>query len=112
MRILYSRLVSRWRQTRTGCTETQNFVYDTEPQVTHLVPVLLTGCTAGNPTTTLAMPSVDGIGAIAEVLTEGDAIVIAQAKIEYLDELSIEGDIPDNVSDIEEVRQKDLFTGN
>ena len=101
MRILYSRLVSRWRQTQTGCTETQNFVCDTKPHVTHLVHFQLAGCTAGNPRTTLAMSLVDDIGAIAEVLTEGDAIVIAQAKIEYLDELSIEGDIPGYVTNTE-----------
>jgi hypothetical protein len=58
------------------------------------------------------MASVEDIAAISELETEGDAIIIAQDEIGYLDDLSIEGDIPDDVSDIEEVRQKDLFTGS
>ena len=59
-----------------------------------------------------ALPSVDDIAAIAELDTDENAIIIAQAEIDYLDDLSLEGDIPDDVSDIEEVRQKDLFTSS
>jgi hypothetical protein len=58
------------------------------------------------------MASVEHIAAISELETTRDAILIAQDEIGYLDDLSLEGDIPDDVSDIEEVRQKDLFTGS
>jgi hypothetical protein len=58
------------------------------------------------------MPLVDNIAAITELETQGDAIIIVQDEIEYLDDLSLEGDIPNNVSDIIEVQQKDLFTGS
>jgi hypothetical protein len=53
---------------------------------------------------------VDDIVPISELETEEDAIIIVQDEITYLDDLSLEGDIPDNVSDIIEVRQKDLLT--
>ncbi len=56
--------------------------------------------------------SVDDILAIAELETPADAIMMAQDEIACLDDMSLEGDIPDDVSDIEEVRQKDLFTGS
>ena len=47
------------------------------------------------------MPSVDDIAEIAENETEENAILIARAEISCLDDLSIEGDIPEDVSDIE-----------
>jgi hypothetical protein len=61
---------------------------------------------------TQVMPSVDDIMVIIDLETQGDAIIIVQDEIAYLDDLSLEGDILDNVSDIIEVRQKDLFTGS
>jgi hypothetical protein len=77
----------------------QILVYDTKPHVTYLVAILHTASTAGNPTYTQALPSVDDIAAIAELETEEDAIFIAQDEIGYLDYLSLEGDIPDDLSD-------------
>jgi hypothetical protein len=68
--------------------------------------------TAGNPTTTELLPSVDDIAAIAELESEEDAIVMVQDEIDYLDILSLEGDIPDDISDIEEAKEEALFTGN
>jgi hypothetical protein len=50
--------------------------------------------------------------AITELETQGDANIIVQDEIVYLNDLSLEGDIPDNVSDIIEVQQKDIFTGS
>ncbi len=47
------------------------------------------------------LPSVDDIAEIAENETEENAILIARAEISCLDDLSIEGDIPEDVSDIE-----------
>jgi hypothetical protein len=45
---------------------------------------------------------VDDIAAVSENLSQENAIYIAQTEIGYLDELSLEGDIPDDVSDSEE----------
>jgi hypothetical protein len=47
------------------------------------------------------LPSVDDIAEIAENETEENAILIAQTEISCLDDLSIEGDIPEDVSDTE-----------
>jgi hypothetical protein len=44
---------------------------------------------------------VDDIAAIAEIGTPEDAIMMAQDKIACLDNMSLEGDTPDDVSDIE-----------
>jgi hypothetical protein len=43
---------------------------------------------------TQAMPLVDDIVAITKLETQGDAIIIVQDEIAYLDDLSLEGDIP------------------
>jgi hypothetical protein len=45
------------------------------------------------------LPSVDDIAAIAENATMENAIFIAQTEISCLDDLSLDGDIPDDVSD-------------
>jgi uncharacterized protein (UPF0147 family) len=45
------------------------------------------------------LPSVDDIAEIAENETEENAVLIAQTEISCLDELSLEGDIPDDVSE-------------
>jgi hypothetical protein len=45
------------------------------------------------------LPSVDDIAEIAENETEENAVLIAQTDISCLDELSLEGDIPDDVSE-------------
>jgi hypothetical protein len=47
------------------------------------------------------LPSVDGIAEIAENKTEENAILIAQTEISCLDDLSIEGDIPGDISETE-----------
>jgi hypothetical protein len=47
------------------------------------------------------LPSVDGIAKIAENETEENAILIVQTEISCLDDLSIEGDIPEDISDTE-----------
>jgi hypothetical protein len=47
------------------------------------------------------LPSVDNIAEIAENETEENAILIAQTEISCLDDLSIEGDIPEDVSNME-----------
>jgi hypothetical protein len=55
--------------------------------------------------------SVEDIAAIAELETPADAsIMMAQDEIACLDDMSLEGDIPDNVSDNGEARKKALFT--
>jgi hypothetical protein len=47
------------------------------------------------------LPSVDDIAEIAENETEENAILIAQTEISCLDDRSIEGDIPEDISDTE-----------
>ncbi len=44
------------------------------------------------------MPSVDDIAEIAENETEENAVLIAQTEIDCIDDLSLERDIPDDVS--------------
>jgi hypothetical protein len=51
---------------------------------------------------------VDDIAAIAEIGTPEDAIMMAQDKIACLDDMSLEGDLPDNVSDNRENREEAL----
>jgi hypothetical protein len=59
------------------------------------------GCTGGNPKGLGPLPSVDDIAAIAENITMENAISIAQREIECLEELSLEGDVPDDMSEEE-----------
>jgi hypothetical protein len=73
---------------------------------------LRTGSTPRNPTRTQPLPSVDDIAAIAEIEGVEDAICIAQEEIACLDDMSLEGDLPDNVSDNGDNREKDVFTGS
>jgi hypothetical protein len=47
------------------------------------------------------LPSIDDIAQIAENETEENAILIAQTEISCLDDLSIEGDIPEDISNTE-----------
>jgi hypothetical protein len=44
--------------------------------------------------------------------TKEDAIIITQDEIACLNDMSLEGDILDDVSDIKEVWEKALFTGS
>jgi hypothetical protein len=46
------------------------------------------------------LPLVDDIAAIAELETQEDAIMMAQDKIACLNDMSLEGDIPDHISEI------------
>jgi hypothetical protein len=54
----------------------------------------------------------NNIAAIAKLETQEDAIIIAQNEIAYLDDMSLEGDTDDNVSNIREVVKKALFTSS
>jgi hypothetical protein len=47
------------------------------------------------------LPSVDNNAKIAENETEENVILIAQTEISCLDDLSIKGDIPEDISDTE-----------
>jgi hypothetical protein len=48
----------------------------------------------------------------AELETTEDAVMMAQDKIDCLDNLSLEGDVPDDILDSGENREKALFTGS
>jgi hypothetical protein len=55
------------------------------------------------------------IGDIADVIANScseDAIIIAKSETTLLDDISLEGDVPDDISDSGEDRQKDMFTEN
>ena len=67
--------------------------------VTHLVCILHTGSTARNPTRVEDLPSVEDIAAVAGSESKLDAIIIAKYEMAYMDDLSLEGDIPNDVSD-------------
>ena len=77
----------------------------TEPHVTYLVRFLRTG----NHLPTNLVPSIHDIDEIANLLTPENAIIMAREEIAYLDDMSLEGDVPDDVSDIVEVHKKALF---
>jgi hypothetical protein len=77
-----------------------------------LVHPLHTLSTARNPTKKRPLASLEDIAAIAELESHADAIMMAQDEIACLDDMSLEGDIGDDVSDNGEDREKPLFTGN
>jgi hypothetical protein len=54
-----------------------------------------------NPSRDDPLPSVDDIAEIAENETEENAILIAQTEISCLLDLSIEGEIPEDISNTE-----------
>jgi hypothetical protein len=68
-----------------------------------MVALLHTASTAGNYMSTQPLPLVDDIAALARLKTQGGAIIIMQDEIAYLNDLSREGDIPENVLNIVEV---------
>ena len=74
------------------------------------VGLVRTSYTEGNPTTRQPLVSVEDIRAIAELETREDAIMMGQDEIDCLDNLSLEGDVPDDVSDSGENREKALFS--
>ena len=61
--------------------------------------IAMVGGTGRNPYRLGHLPSVEDIAAIAENNTMKNAIIIAQREIECLDKLSLEGDVPDNMSE-------------
>jgi hypothetical protein len=77
----------------------QILVYDTKPHVAHLVGLLHTASIARNPTCRQPLPSVDDITAITKNESEENAVFIAQTEIAFLNNLSLDGDIHDDVSD-------------
>ena len=56
------------------------------------------------------MHSFEDMIAIAELETKEDAIMMAQDEIACLDDMSLEGDVPDNISDNGENHEEALFT--
>jgi hypothetical protein len=70
--------------------------------VTHPVHIVHTECTQRNRVSIDPLPSVDDICAIAENESMEDAILMAEQEISCLDDLSLEGDIPEDVSDEED----------
>jgi hypothetical protein len=57
------------------------------------------------------LPSVDDIATIAELETHEDGIMMARDEIACLNDMSLEGDILDDVSNSGEASEKALFTG-
>jgi hypothetical protein len=55
------------------------------------------------------VPSVDDIKEIADFLVHGDAIMMARDEIACLDDMSLDGDLPDDISDNGDDREKGLF---
>jgi hypothetical protein len=66
--------------------------------VTHLVRLLCKLPTVGNPITVDPVPSTGDITNVIQVSSVKDAILIAKTKILCLDDISLEGDIANNVS--------------
>jgi hypothetical protein len=58
------------------------------------------------------LPSVEDIATKAKLETLEDVIMMARDEIACLHDMSLEGDIPDNVLDSGEAREKALFMGN
>jgi hypothetical protein len=65
---------------------------------TYVVHLLRTGSTERNPITIDPLPSVEDIAKVIEGSSQEDAILIAKTEILSLDELSLEGDVPDDLS--------------
>jgi hypothetical protein len=55
------------------------------------------------------VPSVDDIKEITDFLDYEDAIMMARDEIACLDDMSLDGDLQDNVSDNGDGREKGLF---
>jgi hypothetical protein len=55
------------------------------------------------------LPSIGDIANVYATSTEEDAIIIAQSEITLLDDISLEGDIPDDVSDMAEDRGEKTY---
>jgi hypothetical protein len=55
------------------------------------------------------VPSVEDIKEIADFMLHGDAIMMARDEIACLDDMSLDGDLPDDISDKGDDREKGLF---
>jgi hypothetical protein len=66
---------------------------------------------AGNPGTKQPFPSISNITKVCNNLSEQDAIIIAQSEMACLDDISLNGDISNDISDTAEDREKDILTG-
>jgi hypothetical protein len=55
------------------------------------------------------VPSVEDIKEIADFMLHGDAIMMARDEIACLDDMSLDGDLPDDISDNGDDREKGLF---
>jgi hypothetical protein len=71
-----------------------------------------TRSTVGNPSTIRPLPSISDITDVHELSGSEDAIIIAKSEIACLDDISLEDDIPDDVSDSAEDQEEGLFTGS
>jgi hypothetical protein len=80
-----------------GWRASQNCVFDIKTHVTHPVEFVLHNY-RWESKINQPLPSVDDIAAIAKNATMENAIFIAQTEISCLDDLSLDGDIPDDVS--------------
>jgi hypothetical protein len=72
----------------------------------------MTRSTAGNPSTIQPLPSISDIAKVCQMTCEEDAIIIPQSKIASLDHLSLEGNVPNNISKTSEDLEIDNFTTN
>jgi hypothetical protein len=79
------------------------------PIISLLVRLLHSSSTGRNPTETQPVPSVDNIKEIADFLVPEDAIMMARDKIACLDDMSLEGDLPDDVWIAETTGRKVFF---
>jgi hypothetical protein len=75
-----------------------NQLCDMRTHVTHPVHFSTARSTAGNPSTVEPLPSISDIAKVYQMAFEEDAIIIAQSEIACLDDLSLEGDVPDDIS--------------
>jgi hypothetical protein len=65
---------------------------------THLVQFLRVRSTVRNPILVDPLPSLEDIANLLQVSSLQDAILIGKTEILSLDDISLEGDIPDDVS--------------
>jgi hypothetical protein len=72
-------------------------ICNTRTHVTHLVRMLRGLPTAGNPVTVETLPSIRDIANVIQHSSIEDAILIAKTKILCLDDISLDGDIDDNI---------------
>ncbi len=68
---------------------------------TNLVRLLRERSTERNPINMEPLPSVRDIANVLQLSSPEDAILIARTEILSLDDISLDGDIPDDVSDSE-----------